>query len=204
MTAGFVAGPEAEVESAFLAVIDMTMEDEGIDRIEVADFLIRIGVSGGLKKLAVRFVGGVESLFGKNDAAGLTFVEQFGTTEMFRELFDVFERDAWGVCRVRGGFVVPGAAIKKIFGIGMEREVPIEVSAFLCAFGEIIDEGTSGESLLGVAVGVADVPMMFERKINARVRGMFTDGGVRGSNGVEIVIGEFLHADTTHVVPEPV
>src|SRR5688500_5639833 len=104
----------------------------------------------------------METLFGKNDAARLAVVEQFGATEIFRELFDVFECDAGSIRGVGGGFVVPGAAIKKIFGIWMKRDVPIEIAAFLCAFREIIYEGTSCETLLGVAAGVADVPMMFE------------------------------------------
>ena len=101
-------------------------------------------------------------MFGKDDAAWLTFVEQFGTTKIFRELLDVFERDARSVGRVRGGFVIPGPTIKKIFGIGMERDMPIESAGFLRAFGEIINKGTTGERLLGVAAGVANVPMMFE------------------------------------------
>src|SRR5687768_621762 len=104
----------------------------------------------------------MESLFGKDDAARLAIVEQFGTAKILRELLDIFESDPRRIDGVSGGFVVPGAAVEKILGIRMEGEVPIEIPAFLGAFGEVIDEGTSGEGLLLVAAGVADVPVMFE------------------------------------------
>ena len=43
---------EAEVQAAFLTVIDMAMQDEGIDAVEVTDFLVGIDVGGGLAELA--------------------------------------------------------------------------------------------------------------------------------------------------------
>lgn len=55
MFAGFVTGPKAEVEAAFLAVVDVAMENEGIDAVEVTDLLVGVGVGSGLKELA--FVG---------------------------------------------------------------------------------------------------------------------------------------------------
>src|SRR6185436_10097535 len=134
-----------EVQTAFLAVIDVAMEDEGIDAVEVTDFLVSVSVGGGLKELAIGLVGGVEALFGQDDSAGLAFVEEFGTADELGQLLDVFEGDARSVGRVGRGFVVPGAAFEEIFGVWVEGDVPIEIAAFTRLASKIFDEGAAGE-----------------------------------------------------------
>lgn len=71
----------------------------------------------------------MKSLFGKNDTAGFALVEHFGAIHVGGELLDVFEGDAGGIGGVGGGFIGPGFAIEEIFGIRVEREVPIEIAA---------------------------------------------------------------------------
>lgn len=160
----FVPSQEAEIQAAFLAVIDMAVENEGIDGVEIANLLVGVGVGGGLEDLAFLGVRRMEPLFGENDAAWLVVKHYFGTANKIGELLDILEGDARGVVRMGGGFIVPGAAIEKIFGIGMKGDVPIEITALSGTglFCEIFNEGTSGESLLSIAAGVVDIPVVFE------------------------------------------
>ena len=86
----------------------------------------------------------------------------------------------------------------------MEGDVPVEIAGLFGAAGKVFDEGAGGKCLLFVAAGVADVPMMFEGKVNPRIGGMFADGGVGGANGAEVIVAELFHGDAAHVRPEPV
>lgn len=107
----------------------------------------------------------MEALFGKNNATRFAVEEEFRAIHEGDQLLDVFEGDARSVGGVRGGFVVPGFAVEKIFGVGMKSEVPIEIAAFgriLRTLRKVLQEGTSGEGLFGIATGVANVPVMFE------------------------------------------
>jgi len=182
----------------------MAMEDEGIDALEIANFLVGVGIGGGLEEFAVGPVGGMKTLLREDDAAGLIVVKELGALQESGELLDVFECDARCVGRVRGGFVTPGFAVKEIFRVRMERDVPIEIAAFFGAAGEVFDERARGECLLFVAAGVMNVPVVFEGEIDAGFGGMFADGGMGGADRAQVIVREFFHGRAAHVGPEPV
>ena len=145
----------------------------------------------------------MESLFGKNDAPLFRCEAQLRPLHEGDELLDILESDARGVSGVRGGFIVPGAAIKKIFRIGMECEMPIEITTFFGALREILDKGTSGESLSLIAAGVMNVPVVLEGNVNSSVGGMFAHGGMAGADRAQIIVRELFHGSPAHVGPEP-
>src|SRR5207248_10723328 len=93
--------------------------------------------------------------------------EQFGQAEVGDQHFEIFEGDARRVVAERGGLIVPRARVEEVFGIGMKSQVPIEIAFSLCALIEVVDELATGEGLPLVAAGIANVPVMFQREINA-------------------------------------
>src|SRR2546423_389643 len=177
---------------------------ERVNAIEMGDAIIGIGVSGRLQDFAIGTVSAVETLFGENDSPGLTLEEQFGPAEVGDQHFEVFKCDARGVSAERGGLIVPGARVEQVFGIGMESEVPIEIAFGFGALVEVVDEFAAGECLFLVATGITNIPVMLQREINARVGGIFANGGVGDANRAEVCVGDFFHGRRAHVVPEPV
>lgn len=60
--AAFLMGPKPQIQPAFLRVIDVTMQDEGIDARIHSGLAIRIGVGRRLPQFARRAIGAMKAL----------------------------------------------------------------------------------------------------------------------------------------------
>src|SRR2546423_7617999 len=81
-----------------------------------------------LAEVRLRDHSTMETLLRQDDSPGLTVEKQFGAAEVGDQHLEIFEGDAGRVVAEGGGFVVPGARVEEVLGIGMESQVPIEIA----------------------------------------------------------------------------
>ena len=76
---------------------------------------------------------------------------------------------------------------------GMKREVPLEVAFLLRAAVEVVEERPSRESLLRVAAGITNVPVMLEAQVKPGARRNPAQRRGGDARGAQVILGEFLH-----------
>ena len=197
--------PQPETQSAFLGVVHVAVEDEGIDARLGGNLMPRVTVGRCLHGLAIRAVRRVEALLTQDHAAIASLKLQRGLAEESTEGRQVPEGNP------RGGFPIglgtgipPGARVEEVFRVGVVSEVPVVIAARTGLLGERFEERPSWEDLSLLPAGVGDVPMMFEGEEHTPVLGMLADGLMGQSDGAFIVDGKRIGGAESEVGPEPV
>src|SRR5690349_15400969 len=108
--------PEPQVEPPFTRMIDMPMQNEGIDAVQSIHFDPGITVSRSLCGIAGGSPVRVKSLLGKYDPPRLFLEQQLRSAEESDQLLEILKRDALRVEVGGGGFVEPRSRLKQILG----------------------------------------------------------------------------------------
>ena len=108
-------------------MVDVPVQNEGVNALGLLHAVVRIGVSRRLVSFAVFTIRRVEALFGQDDSPRLAVVQESFVPKKRREHLDVFEGYFRGVKRRCCSGILPGSWVEKIFRIRMKRNVPVEV-----------------------------------------------------------------------------
>src|ERR1700722_18881324 len=80
------SAPKSEVQSTLVGIVDVTIEDEGVDSLEPRCLDPAVAITGRLQGFAVGTVGRVESLFRKDHPPRLAVAEHYRTAEIGGQL----------------------------------------------------------------------------------------------------------------------
>ncbi len=192
--------PKAEVQSPLLGIVDVAIEDEGVDSLEPRRLDPAVAVTGRLQRLAVGAVGRVESLFGKDDPPRLAVAEHFRTAKVGGQLFKVFEGDLRSVGVRKGRFVEPRARIEQVGRIRMVGHVPVEVASHLREPIHLIEKSATGAGAERITIPFCG-PVMLERDVNPRVGRMSAHGRVGHANGGQVFAGDLIQGGRPDRIP---